>query len=65
MDMYGNIGSHPGTRLGVRIADPNTRRHFNALDLTFYAHCDWGNKQCCDEDEEDGEVMIMMNLIAE
>ena len=24
MDMYGNIGSHPGTQLGVRIADPNT-----------------------------------------
>ena len=23
MDTYGNIGSRPGTRLGVRIADPN------------------------------------------
>ena len=25
MDMYGNIRSRLGTRLGVRIADPNTK----------------------------------------
>ena len=25
MGTYGNIGSCPGTRLGVRIADPNTK----------------------------------------
>ena len=24
MDTYGNVGSHPGTQLGVRICDPNT-----------------------------------------
>ena len=36
MDMYGNVRSHLGTQLGVRICDPNTLLVFKICTLYLY-----------------------------